>query len=190
MMKKKDYIKKKPELYIDGQKIAFHYNRDERLAKAQHKIETDSSFFGKNNRSLHIIIVNIIIIVIVGLIFSKFSNKAISNEINGFKFFFFKKNYFDSPILDFRMQVKNITKDKNILEENFRDMDLIIYDANEKNIYTKEFYIKKNILKPNEYYTEYIIIEKPKTQGKYKAQVNYGPDKNLNLSLNFIIKKN
>ena len=187
-MKKKHYNNKNPELYIDGQKITFHYNREERLAKAQHKIESDNSFFSKKNRSLHIIIINLIIIIIIGLIFSKFANRIISQDYNGFKFFFFKKNYLDSPILDFRVQVKNITKNNNILDEDYRNMDFKIYAANEIIIYTKNFYIPKNIFKPREYYIEYIIVNKPEKPGKYKAIIYFGPNKNKNLILNFTIK--
>ena len=187
-MKKKQNTIRNPELYIDGQKIKFHYNREERLAIAQHKIKTDDSFFSKKNRSLHIIIVNLIVIIIIGLIFSRFANKAISEDYNGFKFYFYKKNYFDSPILDFRIQVKNIKKNNNILDEDFRNMDFKIYDNNETIIYSKEFFISKNIFKPDEYNIEYIFFKKPEKPGKYKAVIFFGPVKNKNLTLFFTIK--
>ena len=187
-MKKKQNTYKNPELYVDGQKIKFHYNREERLARAQNIIESDNSFFSKKNRSLHIVIVNLIVIIIIGLIFSRFANKAISHDYNGFKFLFFKKNYFDSPILDFRIQLKNITKNNNILDEDYRNMDFKIYDNKETIIYSKEFFILKNIFKPDEYHIEYIIINKPEKSGKYKAIIFFGPEKNKNLTLFFTIK--
>jgi hypothetical protein len=185
-VKKKHYKNKNPELYVDGEKVTFHYNREERLSKAQKKIKSDNSFFSKKNRSLHIIIVNLIIIIIIGLIFSRFANRAISQDINGFKFFFFKKNYLDSPILDFRMQIKNISNNNNILSEDFRNMQFKIYDENENIFFSKEFYIPKNKFKPQEFHTEYIIVNKPEISGKYKAVIYFGSNKNL--ILNFKIK--
>lgn len=187
-MKKKQDTRKNPELYVDGQQIKFHYNREERLARAQHRIESDNSFFSKKNRSLHIIIINLIIIIILSLIFSKFANRAKSQDFDGFKFFFFKKNYLDSPILDFRVQVKNIEKINNVLDEDYRNIDFKIFDSNETIIYTKKLYLSKNLFKPDEYILEYIIVNKPEKPDKYKATIYFGPDKNKNLTLYFTIK--
>lgn len=187
-MNNNDQLKKNPELYIDGQKINFHYNREERLNKSSYKIKSDDGFFGKKNRSLHIIILNLILLFIIGFIFTKLAGRSVSHVEKGFKFYFLKKNYYDSPILDFRIQIKNITKNKNILDEDYRNMDFKIYDENENIIHSKLFYIQKNAYDQNEYNIEYIIVEKPKKDGKYKAVIYYGPDKTLNLPLLFMIK--
>ncbi len=187
-MKNNDQKKMNPELFIEGQKVKFHYNREERLAKFPYKIKSDDSFFSKKNRSLHLIIINLIFLFIIGIIFMKFFGNTVSHEEKGFKFYFLKKDYYDSPILDFRIQIKNISKEKNILDEDYRNMDFRIYDENENIIYSKLIYIQKNIFNPDEYHIEYIIVDKPKKDGKYKTIVYYGPDKNLNLSLLFTIK--
>ena len=187
MSKKNPENKKMPELIVDGEKVKFHYDREERLARSYKCIKSDNSFFNKRNRYIHIIILDIIFIVIIGLIFYSTVGKAKGHIEDGFKFYFSKKIIDDSPILDIRMSVKNISKVDSTLSEDFREMELNIFNEGEKIIYNKTFLIKKRQYKPDEFYTEYLLIDKPQP-GKYRATIYFSLDKTKSLTLNFLIK--
>ena len=178
---------KMPELIIDGEKVKFHYNREERLSRSYECIKQDNSFFNKKNRYMHIMILDLILIALIGLIFYATVGKAKGHIEDGFKFYFSKKIIDDSPILDLRMTVKNISKTNKTLSEDFKEMELKIFNESGENIYDKNFVIKKKQYKPDEFYTEYLLIDKPQS-GKYRATVYFGLNKAKNLTLRFIIK--
>ncbi|MCK4798420.1 MAG: hypothetical protein KAT05_13655 [Spirochaetes bacterium] len=185
MSRDKIDLTKEPEVYVDGQKATFHYSRKERLAKMPKRINVGSSFFSRKNRYIHIIILDIVLVMIIGIIFSVIVGRAkIYNEA-GFKYSFAKKYFTDSPNLDFTMQIKNVSKKNNILENI--EIELQILDKKNIIIFNKIFNIPKQLYKPDEFYQENIIIDKPK-KGDYKAIVHLGTKKNKKIELKFSVK--
>jgi len=174
-----------PDLYVDGEKINFHYNREERLSKLPYRPQKTDSIFSKKFRHMHILILDIVFILILGLVFSVLVGKSKSHIDNGIKYHFSKKFFTDMPIVDLRLQIKNISRNNKVLDDVEMEIDLI--NENNETVYEKDFLIPKQIFKPDEFYTEYFFIDKP-IPGKYRSIVKFGPDKIKSLELQFTLR--
>lgn len=185
MSKKENNIYNDPELYVDGEKVKFHYNREERLSKMPNRLEKSDSFFSKKFRHIHILILDIVFIMILGIVFSVLVGKSKSHIDNGIKYHFTKKLFTDMPIIDLRFQIKNVSRSNKDLE----DVEMVFNLINEDNeiIIERIFLVPKQIFKPHEYYTEYFLLDKPKP-GKYRSIVKFGPEKTNSLEIVFKIR--
>ena len=124
--------------------------------------------------------------MLIGGIFLTIVGRSRSSTENGFKYYFSKKYFTNNPNLDFTFQVKNIKKSTNILE--YTDMKFQLNDKKtNKTIFTKSFFIPKQTFGYEEFYTEYIIVDKP-PKGKYSAKVLFGQNKNKEMILKFSLK--
>jgi|GEM_PF-6827935 len=179
---------KEPELFINGKKIKFHYNRKERLNLIHNKKEPNN-FLSPKNRFLHIQILSLIFILFIVFIILKFVDNAKSTELNGFKIYLSKKQIKNSPNIDFKFRIQNNNNNENIIEENNRKFIFKVYNESEQLLFNKDIVIQKKYFAPNESFEELIIFEKP-NKNKYKAYLYLNKDNNENellLSLDFTI---
>ena len=184
MKKNKIDLTKEPELFIDGEKVKFHYSRKERLEKIPKKAN-NNNFFDKGNRFIHIIILDIIFIMIIAFIFSVVIGRSKSVNDRGFKYYLTKKSFSSDQDLYFRLQIKNVSKKDKLLK--LSDIELQILDLDNEIIFIKRLNIAKQKFKPKEYYTKNVIFEKP-DPGKYKAMVLINIEKDKKIELFFSIK--
>lgn len=182
-MKKNEGNQIPKEIYIDGEKVKFHYNREERLSKVRSREDTKNCFFCKKNTSFLITFFNLLLIVILGLFFSKYVGKLDNLNDNGIQYFISKK-YFTKDI-EFNFQIKNISKEKKVLTSNKKVFEIV--DETNKTLYFKELTISKNEYRPNESYLETIIIDKPKF-GNYKAVLYIDTQKIKKIELKFSVR--
>ncbi len=182
IMKKENY--KVPEsIFVNGEKVNFRYNREERLSKIRNRKETNDCFLCKKNFPYFITFINIVFVCVLALFFSKYVGRADTLNDNGIQYFISKK-YFTKDI-EFNFQIKNVSKVKK--EINYTKKLFEIIDDNDKTIYYKEINVSKVDYRPNETYLETIIIDKPKF-GNYKAIVYADVNKSVKIELKFNIR--
>jgi hypothetical protein len=186
---KKEY--KEPELYVDGQKVIFHSSRKERLAMAHNPNIIDpgkkESFFSKKNRSFHLFIINLILLFVLFIIF--YGNKANASSIinSDFIYILSLKNKKSSKNIDFKIKIKNISKNENtIMEKNLR-LELLLLDINDRIIDKKTVEIQKQSYSIGETYESFVSFKKPQT-GTYKAYLYINNERSKKTELKFIIK--
>jgi hypothetical protein len=180
---------KEPELMIDGKKIPFHTSRKERLALKHETFRTNHSFFSKRNRYIHILLIDMLIIFIIGMVFMVMVGKAKRLEINGIQYYFSTKIFLNSPNIDFNLQIKNITRELKVLDEEFRTIFFYILDQENKSVYEQNVYIAKNRYQPKQDYQEFFFIKKNDLNpGKYHAIITIGENSSKQMQLNFSVK--
>jgi hypothetical protein len=187
MFRKKNKIdfSKEPELMIDGQKIDFHYSREERLGMLPPKKE-NVSFFDKRNRHIHILVIDIILILLVGAFLSTRAGRSREFEENGLKYHLQKKYFTKGKTISFSIQVKNGADEARILE----DVDMIFKIFNRdsgKTLHEQTIIVSRQTFRPGEHFTDTIIIDKP-PRGKYQATIWIDDEGEKNVLINFLVR--
>ena len=173
---------KEPELIIDGQKIKFYSNRQERLAL---KINQKNNDKKNKNKQTVILFLNIIMIAIAFMFVPYFTKSLVTITDQGFKFYFSKLP--NDKNVDFSIEIKNITQNENTLSDENRNMELNIYENKNKKIFSKSLYISKKTFTALESYKEIILTEKF-SRGKYSAELKFGLNNDKRIKFNFFIK--
>ena len=186
-MKKKIENTEQPELYIDGEKIKFHYNRKERLAMQPRRYKSEG-FFSKKNRYLHIQMIALFFIFIMIIVLSKIIGNQKSYDFNNFRITLSEKRIKNSPNIDFKVIIKNLKKSNNIIDENDRNISFHIKNDKDELIFEKNFFIEKKYFASDEKYEKLIIVTQPE-KGDYSAELYFKDnlDKSL-LNMKFTVK--
>jgi len=182
-MNKREIYEKPKNIYVDGEKVKFHYDRDERISKVRNRIKDDNCFLCKKNFPYFVTFFNLILVCVLGIVFSKFVGRADILNDNGLQYFVSKK-YFSKDI-EFNFQIKNVSKEKKTLSFTRKVFEIV--DDNDKSLYYKEINVSKDEYRPNEFYLETIIVDKPKF-GNYKAIVYIDVNKFKKIELKFSVR--
>ena len=182
-MDKKEKYEIPKNIYINGEKTNFHYSREERLSKVRNFKPQENCFLCRKNFPYFITFINIVLICVLGIFFSKFVGRADILNDDGIQYFISKRSF--TKDVEFNFQIKNVSKEKKELSYTKKLLEIV--DDNDKIIYYKELNISKTDYRPNEFYLETIIIDKPKF-GNYKAIVYIDVNKLKKVELKFNIR--
>ncbi len=182
-MKKKEIYERPKDLYVDGEKLKFLYDREERLKKSRNRIKDTNCFLCRKNIPYFITFLNIILVCLLGLLFSKFVGRADVLNNNGIQYFISRK-YFSNDV-EFNFQIKNVSKEKRTISYTKKIFEVL--DDKDHQIFLKEIIVSKDEYRPNEFYLETIIIDKPKF-GNYKAVLYIDVNRLEKVELKFNIR--
>ena len=171
------------EIYVDGKVIKFHYNRAERLGKVHKEEKTENCFLCKRNMGIGITMLNIVLVIVLTIFFSKSTGKLNYYNDNGLQFFISKKYFTQTS--EFNFQIKNISKNLLKLEKKRRLFEIL--DDKEKVVFYKEIEVSKREFRPNEYYVENIVTDKLNF-GNYKAIFYVDIEKIIKIELKFSVR--
>lgn len=168
MKKDKNYTPP-TSIVVNGEKVNFHYNREERLAMSNNYPKDNK----KRNGYLKIIVFDLVLIVIIGIMLSFFYGKNKTVTYNELEVSFSHKRISKSRIIDFTIRINNETEKalkipelkidvyNKTLSKNIINKDIKTSDFIEKNDIYIDHYLLKNIQKGD--YTVQLIIDKKET---------------------------
>ena len=165
--KREKFEQPKDYTNANGERIVFHYNREERLKKSIHQNKFNNCFFCKKNMPFLITMINFILVFVLLMLFYRYVGRLdLFKDESGLQYFISHKTVSKSS--EFLFQIKNISK-KNVPVTNDKFLFEVLNSDNET-IYYQPISIYKKEFRINEFYSENIVIDKP-PKGSYIAQV-------------------
>ncbi len=170
MFIKKETFNPPESIVVDGEKVTFHYNRKERISMSGTKSELESSnkFFSKKYRYLHILLLDIVIICVIGLIYSNTVGKNDVKTINHVEYSLSRKYYGNNKILSASIQIKNKSSEPINLSKD--QLTLVLTNTENKTIYSRDITPSSKDYNKDEFYFDTIIIN-DLASGRYKAYI-------------------
>ncbi len=157
----KDYMKP------NGEKIVFHYNREERLSRMTKRPADNNCFFCKKNMPFLITMINLVLVFALLTLYYNYVGRPdqVKDDV-GLQYFISQKTAGKNA--EFIFQIKNTTKRTIAVDRDNLLFEVVNSDG--EVIYDKNITIHKSEFKPNEFYSENIVIDKP-PKGNYIAHI-------------------
>jgi hypothetical protein len=181
--KDQNIVRTDKDLYIDGQRVVFHYNRDERLKQGGRKLQDvkdKKCFLCGKYAGMKLTFVNIILIVILAYIFINVVGKMNVSRDDGLVYLISKKYFTRTP--QFNLQIKN--SGKNTLTLKSDTIQFEVYNSEMAPVFTRTITISKKNFRPDEFFLENIVTD-PFPEGKYKAVLFIEPPSLKKIELEF-----
>ncbi len=176
----------KKELIIEGERVKFHYDREERLSMIRNNTDKKKNcFFCKKNSSIILTLINLALIFVVIIVYTGLLGKSKNIVDNGIQYHLTKRIFGNYDDINFIFQIKNNSKNKVYLD--VKEGVLEIFGENSVLAHTVRFDITKEALEPKESFIESLAVEKPE-KGRYDAEIILKNREDIKLKTSFRVK--